>query len=74
MLLSVRLVVPVSGCTNFLGFCPVSHAVFLTITQRHGRGGEGRKWHVQVAKLSCKASLNLVRRRGSGEAPNPNLD
>ena len=36
VLLAVRLVVPVSGCTNFLGFCPVAHAVFLAIAQRHG--------------------------------------
>ena len=49
VLFSVWLVVPVSGCTNFLGFCPVSHAVSLTITQRHGRGGE------EMAHSSCKA-------------------
>jgi hypothetical protein len=58
MLFLVQLVVPVSGCANFLGFCPVLHAVFFTITQRHWKGG--RK-HVQVVKLH-EPLLNLVRR------------
>jgi hypothetical protein len=42
-LFSVWLVVSVRGCTNFLGFCPVLHAVFFIITERHGKGEERRK-------------------------------
>jgi hypothetical protein len=39
MLFSIGLVLPVSGYTYFLWFCPVAHAIFLTIAQRHWSGG-----------------------------------
>ena len=57
MIFSVWPVVPVGGCTNLLRFCPVLHAVSLTITKRHRRGEEGRQGRIQVAK----SALDLVR-------------
>ena len=40
MLLSIGLVVPVSCPRDLLWLCPVSHAVLLTIAQRHWREGK----------------------------------
>ena len=84
MLFSKRPVVPVSCPRNLLWLCPVSHAVFLTIAQRHWRGGqkeEGRRvergGEGGREEVRCKFAvelLNWVQRTWIRSCTNSNLD